>query len=377
MVSIVGIGALTSRVCCSQLADRLGQRSALLTTDALIVVALGLQSTTQRVELFFLARFLLGMGLGLAFVVTPTYLCEIAPKKHRGFFICLNEVAVCVGCLLGLHVSSHDTSDWRWQQVVALAAVPAGLQLAFVLCLPESPRWYALRGDVERMQRSLKALGLESETIELKGLAAKGKDLELDNGCDQRAQWVLHRRPLCLSLGVAGFTAAVGSIAVQAYAKDLLKLCHVEEPASVLPWIGWTKLAGALIAMTFSDSPRVGRRRLIIAGALLCMLCDVMLLTHLALPGRIGSAVAATCVVLRIFGWTAGCGGVQFLVISELLPSAVRSSFSGQVQAFASIIDVLLLQVRAIELSFLEALYALNLSKHYYRMSSDVHVFFL
>ena len=142
VLSSVGLGALLSRVSCTGIADRFGRRAAIFAADMLIVTSIGLQSSTRSVGLFFLSRFLVGMGMGLAFVVTPTYLCEIAPQRRRGLFICLNEVAVCIGCLLGLHISSRSdtSSEWQWQNVVAIAAFPAAIQLVFVFTLPEKSK---------------------------------------------------------------------------------------------------------------------------------------------------------------------------------------------------------------------------------------------
>ena len=362
VLSVVAVGALLSRVLCTGIADRFGRRAAIFAADALILTSISLQSSTRSISVFFLARFFVGMGIGLIFVVTPTYLCEIAPQRRRGLFMCLNEVAVCIGCLLGLHISSRKSTslEWQWQNVVAIAAFPAAVQLVFVFALPESPRWYALRGDLDGLDRSLELLGLRSETAELRHLAREQRD-----GCEGHVQvglqgseslsclschrqldaWKEFKRPFLISLGLAAFTASIGNLAVQAYAFDLLKVCRVQDPASILPLIGWMKLAGALLAMFASDSEKMGRRRLVISGSLLCTMCDAVLAIHLAFPSLFAAEVAALCIILRILAWTAGLGGVHFLLISEMLPSTVRSSFTGQCQAVASIIDILIFQV--------------------------------
>ena len=359
VLSVVAFGALLSRAFCTGLADRFGRRMAIFVADVLILVSIGLQATTRSIGLFFLARFLVGMGMGLVFVVTPTYLCEIAPQSKRGLFICLNEVAVCIGCLLGLHISSQKSSslEWQWQNVVAFAAFPAALQLVFVFTLPESPRWYALRGDLDGLNSSVRLLGLHAETDDLRSLAKDQRDYGCYGqgsgmrGCQatschhQVETWKEFKRPFLISLGLAAFTASIGNLAVQAYAFDLLKVCRVQDPARILPSIGWMKLAGALLAMFGSDSEKVGRRRLVISGSLLCTICDAVLAIHLAFPGLFVAEVAALSIILRIFASTAGLTGVQFLLISEILPSTVRSSFTGQCQAVASIIDILIFQI--------------------------------
>ncbi|CAJ1378962.1 unnamed protein product [Effrenium voratum] len=349
VLSAVSLGALLSRLCCTNLAERFGRRAALFLADVLILTSLALQSGTRSISIFFVARGLVGMGMGLAFLITPIYLCEIAPRSSRGLFVCLNEVAVCVGCLAGLHISALDwmRQEWAWQKAVALAAVPAAVQLVFVCLLPESPRWYANRGDVDGVDRAIRALGLQAETQDLKAAARAAEGREDKSSCCWRhvSAWVDFKQPCSIAMGVASCNAFVGTLSVQAYAHDLLKLCQVEDPDTVLPLIGWMKLAGALLAMLASDSRLVGRRRLVIGGSLLCTLCDATLAVHLAFPNQFPPGLATASVVLRIFGWNAGYGGVAFVVISEVLPNAVRSHFAAQCQVVGSVIDTLIFQL--------------------------------
>mmetsp|Transcript_18542 Transcript_18542/g.43600 ORF Transcript_18542/g.43600 Transcript_18542/m.43600 type:complete len:500 (+) Transcript_18542:58-1557(+) len=351
VMSFACIGGLGARLCGPTIADRYGRSAALFLADVLILVSVAMQSTTKDVPAFFLARFLIGAGMGLAFVVTPTYLCEIAPRTQRGLFVCLHEVAVCVGCLLGLHVSSRDTTEWQWHHVIAFAALPAAVQLVFVCVLPESPRWFALRGDVCGLDRASALLGLEAETAELRKLVHTGgvTDLSSTGGssCCRRnlLNWQKHRRPLMIALGLAGCNSATGTFAIQTYAYDLLRVCGVQEPGELLPVIGWMKLIGALLAMFTSDSKLLGRRRLVIGGSFFCTICDVLLALHLAVPTFLTPELAASCVFFRILSWNAGYGGVQFVAVSEILPSEVRSSFMGQSQVAASVIDILIFQL--------------------------------
>ena len=350
-MSFASIGSLAAKICGVSIADRYGRSAALFVADVLILISVAMQSTTRAVPSFFVARFMIGAGMGLAFVVTPTYLCEIAPCAQRGLFVCLHEVAVCLGCLLGLHVSSQDSSEWQWQHVIAFAAVPAVVQLVFVCVLPESPRWFALRGDISGLDRASSLLGLEDETAELRKLVQKGGTTcgasPGRESCCRRnaANWQKHKRPFLIALGLAGCNSATGTFAIQTYAYDLLRVCGVEEPAGLLPVIGWMKLAGALLAMLTSDSKMLGRRRLVITGSFFCFVCDLLLAIHLAMPRFLTAHLAASCIFFRILSWNAGYGGVQFVAISEILPSEVRSSFMGQSQVAASIIDILIFQL--------------------------------
>jgi len=307
------------------------------------------------------------MAMGLAFVVGPTYICEIAPSDQRGLYIVINEVAVCVGCLIGLQVASSLLSAWEtdvvaWRVAVALGALPAVLQLAFVFLLPESPRWLAMHGHAEGLERVALSLGLTGS--ELTGLRNTAKDVKVRHdsrdaccGCicslsalrgffkTQQEAYDKNGLAFLLSLCVAFFTTASGIYGMQSYAYDILFMSGVGEPSALLPLVGWMKLAGALVAMVLADVPSAGRRRLALYGGLMCCACHTVLATRLALPDSVSVTVAVIAFFGFIFSWNAGYGGIQFAATLEMLPNEVRSLWAGQIFAIVGIVEILIYQL--------------------------------
>lgn len=67
-----------------QVTDRIGRRQALLWAAVLTIIAVIIQTASQNVAMFVVARILIGIGTGNSAVAGPTYLAETLPVKWRG-----------------------------------------------------------------------------------------------------------------------------------------------------------------------------------------------------------------------------------------------------------------------------------------------------
>jgi SP family arabinose:H+ symporter-like MFS transporter len=130
------------------LSDRFGRRRILIVSALLFAAsALGAALPRNLVE-FTAARFLGGVAVGMASLLAPLYIAEVAPARIRGRLVALNQMAIVTGILLAYFInwllSYAGPGGWRW--MFASAAVPA---LAFFVALffvPESPRWLTESG---------------------------------------------------------------------------------------------------------------------------------------------------------------------------------------------------------------------------------------
>lgn len=86
-------------------------------------------------------RALLGVGIGMGFVVFPTYMAEVSPADVRGALVTCQEVAQCIGCLSAYAVAYFASPVDHWRMLLLCAGIPAVLQMCGTLLLPESPRW--------------------------------------------------------------------------------------------------------------------------------------------------------------------------------------------------------------------------------------------
>lgn len=140
----------------SVLADRLGRKKVLLYADFLFIAGAVIQAACSSVAVMVAGRCIIGAGVGAASFVVPLYMAELAPASHRGrlvtatvLFITLGQVvAYVVGWLFATY-GSRETG-WRW--MVGLGALPAGLQAALIVFMPESPRWLVKVGRSRQAQ---------------------------------------------------------------------------------------------------------------------------------------------------------------------------------------------------------------------------------
>lgn len=111
----------------------------------------------------FIARFVLGFGIGPKSTTVPIYAAECAPKPIRGALIMQWQIWTAFGIMLGLvsdlvFYKVKDTprvTGLNWRLMMGSAMFPAIIVFLFVFKCPESPRWYMSKG---RHSAAFKAL---------------------------------------------------------------------------------------------------------------------------------------------------------------------------------------------------------------------------
>ena len=107
---------------------------------------------------FVAYRVLGGIGVGLASMVSPMYIAEMAPADRRGNLVAWNQFAIIIGMQVVYFVNYSialqgdaewlHTTGWRW--MFASGIIPASLFLFLLLFVPETPRYLVMRGRTER-----------------------------------------------------------------------------------------------------------------------------------------------------------------------------------------------------------------------------------
>ena len=107
----------------------------------------------------FLARFLLGLGIGPKSVTAPIYASECAPKKIRGALVMMWQMWTAFGILLGFIAgvvlsNISLTNGIRWRLIIGSPAILPLIVCGYVYCLPESPRWLLAKAREKRPSRT-------------------------------------------------------------------------------------------------------------------------------------------------------------------------------------------------------------------------------
>ncbi len=153
------VGALAS----GRFADRLGRKLAFtgsLLTYTAATLAMAFQESATAIDL---CRLVAGVGLGAELVVIDAFLAELVPPRFRGRAFALAAaiqfLAVPVAGGLCLALIPHrpfGVEGWRW--VCFIGSIGAALVMLTRTRLPESPRWLARHGNLQRADQIVTAL---------------------------------------------------------------------------------------------------------------------------------------------------------------------------------------------------------------------------
>ncbi len=140
------IGALIS----GKPADLFGRKAMMLLVGAIYVISSLGTALAHDWSVFIVFRFLGGLAIGAASVITPIYIAEVSPARFRGRLVAINQLNIVIGILVAF-VSNYIIANlvvpdlaWRW--MFGVVAIPSIVYFIITLILPESPRWILIRG---------------------------------------------------------------------------------------------------------------------------------------------------------------------------------------------------------------------------------------
>lgn len=158
IVAMSLIGATLVTTCSGGVADWLGRRPMLIISSVLYFVSGLVMLWSPNVYILLLARFLDGLGIGLAVTLVPVYISETAPPEIRGSLNTLPQFTGSGGMFLSycmvFGMSLMESPNWRL--MLGVLSMPSLLYFVLtIFFLPESPRWLVSKG---RMQEAKKVL---------------------------------------------------------------------------------------------------------------------------------------------------------------------------------------------------------------------------
>lgn len=228
------------------MADALGRKGSLRVCSILFFLgALG-SATAPNVPLMVGARVILGLAVGAASATVPLYLAEMAPAYRRGRMVTINELMIVTGQMLAFAINALIDALFGgahvWRYMLAVAAIPAVLLFIGLFALPDSPRWYAVKGRLDDTRRVLRLTRGPAEAAEEYNVIAEHakRDLFEDKGAamrDLRAYpWMC--RILFIGFGLAIVQQATGINTVNYYAPTILESTGLGASASLVATIG-------------------------------------------------------------------------------------------------------------------------------------------
>lgn len=149
----------------SYIADRIGRRLSLIITGLLTALGVLLQTVSTApgsLAMLYVGRFVSGLGVGAASMLTPLFVAECAPRAIRGGLGSFYQLFIVAGTMMAFWVNfgaqQHLHGPTRYALPLALQGLPALCLAGFMVLVPESPRWCAKQDDWERCTQILSRL---------------------------------------------------------------------------------------------------------------------------------------------------------------------------------------------------------------------------
>jgi MFS transporter, SP family, galactose:H+ symporter len=328
LTGAVLVGATVAAAFAGALSDRFGRKRLIIAVAILFGLGALLSAVAGSLWLLLAARVGVGAAIGVASMLTPLYLAEMAPADKRGAVVSLNQFCITLGILLSYVVDfglAGVGDGWRW--MLGLGVVPGIVLGVGMLFLPESPRWLAAHGRMQEAEHALKAMHRGQDvSAELGELRRDVLRKETKESIWSVLRQKRARRPLILGLGLAVFQQVTGINTVIYFAPTIFQSAGFESAsASILATagVGVVNVVMTVIALRLMD--RAGRRRLLLTG-LAVMALSLVALAGAFFAGQSQALGAVTAVALAFYvgGFAIGLGPVFWLLISEIFPLAVR-----------------------------------------------------
>ena len=276
------LGAIIASATASPLSDVYGRRKILLIIAFLYVFSAVISAFAPSYEVLVLARFVGGLAFG-SLMLAPIYIAEISPYKLRGVMVSINQLNIVVGFsaayfanYLLLQMSKSDSSlivflgvdDHTWRWMLGLETLPALIFFISLFFVPESPRWLALNGQLDKAKGIMKKLlGKEETELELASLEASAGG-EKQGYLERMKQLFTPKLRLALVIGVIiGLIQQVTGVnAIYFYAPSIFEQSGVGKDAAFAQaiWVGLVNVVFTIVAMFIID--KFGRKPLLLAG---------------------------------------------------------------------------------------------------------------
>src|SRR6478736_1211545 len=160
----LALGAMIGCILSGRIAAAKGRKPGLLLAALVFGISSLFMAFAPNRDFFIISRFAAGIGVGMASMLSPMYIAEIAPAPYRGRMVAVNQLTIVLGILITnlVNYSLRNTGDDAWRWMFGLGAIPSLLFFIGVLWLPESPRWLMLKQKLDKASQVLTKIGGEA-----------------------------------------------------------------------------------------------------------------------------------------------------------------------------------------------------------------------
>ena len=321
-------GCIAGSITAGYLSDRIGRKKVLIITAVLFAVSSAGTAIPNNLTQFIISRFIGGLGIGGASMLSPLYISEISPAKIRGKLVSVYQLAIVFGIniiyFVNLRIASLGNDAWKvehgWRYMFASGLIPSALFLVLLFLVPESPRWLIKNNRLKEAFSVLEKLNGKKEAVEV----AKEIQLALvhETGTIKEFFQPGMRKAMIVGGVLALFSQITGINAIIYYAPEIFKSVGFGSDSALLQTviIGFVNTIFTFVAISFID--RLGRKTLLLGGVTGMILS--LLGTAACFYFHLTGAWLVMFIVIYIACFAASLGPIPWVIISEIFPTKTR-----------------------------------------------------
>ncbi|KIN08698.1 hypothetical protein OIDMADRAFT_153275 [Oidiodendron maius Zn] len=367
VVSILSAGTFFGAIIGGDVADRIGRKWTVIIGCGIYMFGCVIQMITgagSPLGAIVAGRLIAGIGVGFESAIVILYMSEICPRKVRGALVAGYQFCITIGLLLASCVAYAtenrlDSGSYR---------IPIGIQFAWgiilgggLLFLPDSPRYFVKRGRLDEATASLCRLRgqpadseyIQVELAEIVANEEYERAIIPDTGsisswinCFTGGLWVQksNLRRVILGTSLQMMQQWTGVNFIFYYSTPFLQSTGAISNSFLISLI-FTLVNVCSTPISFYTIERIGRRPLLVWGALGMLICQFIVAiigvtigfnkthnistdpTTPILRANNISAVNAQIafIAIFIFFFASTWGPGAWIVIGEIFPLPIRS----------------------------------------------------
>lgn len=324
-VSSALLGTIIGAIFAGFPAQRLGRRDSLFITATLYLISAILCALAPTWALLVGGRFIGGIGVGLASVLSPMYIAEMAPAHLRGRLVAVAQLNIVVGILIA-YFSNDFLMQFpsNWRLMFGAEAIPALLFLILLFFVPRSPRWLISKGRVDEAVAVLDSIYHDKERA-AEVISDIKESLATPTANFPALFQPRYRNLALLAFLLASFNQLTGINCFIYYAPRILTSTGLSIKDAL--WqtfisVGVTNLIFTVLAMLAID--KFGRKTLMIAGSV-GLFFSLALMSYAYFSQTFDRTIIMAALIGFIASFAFSQGAVMWVFLAEVFPNQVRA----------------------------------------------------
>lgn len=335
ITSATSLGALIGALCAMFPSEWLGRKMVIALANVVFIVGAIVQAAAQGSWTLIGGRFVVGIGVGVASMIVPLWIGELAPAHLRGRLVTLNVVFLTMGQLIATGVGAgFEGVKGGWRYTVAGGAIPAIISLVSMAWLPESPRYDSQRGKMERATHTFQRIYPHATEVfcrqraEMLAQSLQQWEARHTRSFAARVRLLVtgpNARALALACGLQALQQLCGFNTLMYYSGSIFQAIGFEKPVAVSLIVSAGNFVATLVALKYIDM--VGRRRVLLysvpvmsAALVFAAICfaflpvkeDGALSMHIPEGRKVWTYLVIVAIIVYVLAYGFGIGNVPW-----------------------------------------------------------------